>query len=398
MSEVRPFRGLRYAEPVAPLLAGPYDVIADEERDRMAEAEPHSIVHLTLPPGPSGARDYSGAAQTLAAWIRDGVLVRDDEECLYVLEETTTDGRVRRGFIANVRLADYSERVILPHERTMRGPKQDRLLLTREVRANLEPLFFLYEDKQNVLASLWEARDASESVADCAGPDGTGLRMWIDSDPTRLELVRAHLEARSLIIADGHHRYETMVAYRDECREKGGGSAGAAEFVMAYLVNAFDPGSKVQAIHRVLRGSTADPTQAARSCGFTCEPGPSVDSGDELVAELAARAAGCCGFMLIESGGRTTWIHRARDKQLDVEVLHSELLPALGGELSFDARPNRLLASCRSGDAALGILLNPIAPDALFRVVEAGAILPQKSTFFAPKIPTGLVLRSFENG
>ncbi len=397
MSEVRPFRGFRFNEPLEPLLAGPYDVIAPEERDRLAE-QPHSIVHLTLPPGESEARDYELAARTLKRWIRERVLSPDSKECLYVLEETTEDGRVRKGFIANVRLADYSERVILPHERTMRGPKQDRLLLTREVRANLEPLFFLYEDRENRLGEIWTRQERAAAVAECTGPDGTRLRMWADSDPSRIALVREHLRERSLIIADGHHRYETMVAYRDECRREAGRDAGPAEFVMAYLVNAFDPGSKVQAIHRVLRGSTADPIEVARSCGFECESGPSAETGDDLVRALAPRAGSECAFILVESGGRTTLVRRPRDKQLDVEVLHSELLPPLGGELSFDARPNRLLDTCRSGGAALGILLNPIAPEVLFRVVQAGAILPQKSTYFAPKIPTGLVLRSFDAG
>jgi len=396
MSEIRPFRGLRYTGAAEPRIAPPYDVIVDAERDRLAE-EPENIVHLTLPPGPSEHRDYASAARLLREWIERKVLARDAEESLYVLEETTVDGRVRRGFLAAVRLAQYSERVILPHERTMRGPKQDRLLLTREVRANLEPLFFLYEDRENALRELWTSPLVQRPLVVCKGPDGTALKLWADSDPGRLASVRAHLQERSLIIADGHHRYETMVAYRDECRAAGASAGDAGpEFVMAYLVNAFDPGSRVQAIHRLLYGDVANPDEVLRGAGFGIEELPGTPTGAELVTRLAQGPLERCRFAFVRPGGSAFLAHRARDKQLDVEVLHAELLPALGGELDFDAQPDRLVEELRAREATLGILLHPIEPEALFRVVEAGAILPQKSTYFAPKIPTGLVLRTFE--
>ena len=148
MSEVRPFRALRFREAPGPRIAGPYDVISAEERAALGR-EPQNIVHLTLPSGAEGERDYDGAGRTLERWKEEGVLVRDPSPRIYTLEERVSDGRVRRGFLALVRLADYAERVVLPHERTLAGPKRDRLLLTRAVRANLEPIFFLYEDRDD---------------------------------------------------------------------------------------------------------------------------------------------------------------------------------------------------------------------------------------------------------
>ncbi len=395
MSDFRPFRGLRFAAEAGPRLAPPYDVIAPEERERLAE-EPENIVHLTLPPGPTGQRDYDSACTTLERWIADGVLRREARECLYVLRESTPERRVRRGFIGALRLADYEERIVLPHERTLPAAKRDRLLLTRAVRANLEPLFFLYEDRDAKLDEALDTACASTALCRASGPGGTGLELYALEDRAHLDAVRAFLADLPVVLADGHHRYETMRSYRDECRE-GAGYAGAdagPEFVMAYLVNAFDPGSAVQAIHRVLRGEVAGLEPVLASHGFEHEVLAEVDAAGVL-AQLAALAPDRHAFVFALPGGELRLAQRARGERLDVEVLHDELLPALGGELGFDARPARLLETLREGDASLGILLHPLDPDGLFRVVQAGVLLPEKSTFFTPKIPSGLVVRDF---
>lgn len=391
MSDFRPFRGLRFAAEPEPRLAPPYDVIAPEERDRLAE-NPESIVHLTLPPGETGERDYESARATLERWKAEGVLVRDERECLYVLRENTTDGRVRRGFIGALRLADYEEKVVLPHERTLPAAKRDRLLLTRATRANLEPLFFLYEDRDAKLDEALDAACAGPRLAAARGPDGTGLELFALDDRAHIDAVRAFLADLPVVIADGHHRYETMRTYRDECRAESDGGDAPSEFVMGYLVNAFDPGSAVRAIHRVLRGEVSEPGPVLRSLGFEDEP-LHADDADAVLAALEARAADRHVFVLALPGGELRLAHRARGERLDVEVLHDELLPALGGELSFDARPARLLETLRERRASLGIFLHPLDPDSLFRVVQDGVLLPEKSTFFTPKVPSGLVVR-----
>ena len=395
MSDVRPFAALRFARALEPRLAGPYDVIAPEERERLA-AEPENIVHLTLPPGAEGERDYAGAAATLERWIASGVLVRDPVPRLYALEERTTDGRTRCGFLSLLRLHDYADGVVLPHENTMPGPKRDRLLLTRSVRANLEPLFFLYEDRDAKLDSVLEQARTGEALARGRGPDGTELTLYGVDAPEAAGQVTSFLAQLPVIIADGHHRYETMLSYRDECRaaHPDAGPDAPWEFALAYLVNAFDPGSEIRAIHRVLRGETADPAPVLEAAGFRVESLPVPASGEALLATLAARGAEHA-FVLASADGLLLCT-RARGPRLDVEVLHDEILPGLGGELSYDSRPDRLLANLRSGEAALGVFQNPIDPDDLFRVIQAGARLPRKSTFFSPKIPSGLVVRDFE--
>jgi uncharacterized protein (DUF1015 family) len=393
MNEIRAFAGWRFAREPKPRLAPPYDVISASERERFA-AHPESIVHLTLPAARDGAPDYAGAGRLLGQWIESGVLVRDAGESLYVVEERISDGRIRRGFLALVRLADYAQRAVLPHERTMRGPIEDRLKLTREVRANLEPLFFLYEDRGGELdASLRAGVELVRSTT----PDGNGVALGALRDPAAIARVRDYLEARPLIIADGHHRYETMLHYRDECRAQGQRDPNAGhEFVMAYIVNAFDPGSRVQAIHRLLRGNVAPCEDVLRKHDFGIEELGSGLAPAALLERVARAADGECAYLFVRANGSALLARRPRDASLDIEVLHRDLLPALGGDLSFDGSLERALATLRDGGATLLILPAPIPPDTLFRVVQAGTRLPQKSTYFAPKIPTGLVLRTLE--
>jgi uncharacterized protein (DUF1015 family) len=393
MSDFRPFRALRFARDLAPRLAPPWDVISPDERTVLA-AEAENIVHLTLPPGNSGERDYASASRTLADWIAGGVLVRDSAECLYVLRESTTDGRIRRGFIGLLRIADYDERIVLPHEKTMKRGVQDRLLLTREVRANLEPLFFLYEDRDAQLDACLDVACAGTQLAAAAGPDGTGLELFALDGAPELDAVRGFLADLPVVIADGHHRYETMRSYRDECRSQQSGAAADAghEFVMGYLVNAFDPGSAVQAIHRELRGEIAPLDSVLTAAGFARQALAPLAAA-ELIERLAECAETQHAFVFGESGGALSLVTRDKGESLDVEVLHGELLPALGGELAFDARPARLLETLAHARAELGIFMNPTHPDDLFRVVRAGGVLPQKSTFFTPKIASGLLVR-----
>jgi uncharacterized protein (DUF1015 family) len=397
MADVRAFAGLRYAREVEARVAPPYDVLDEAGRAALAR-EPENLVHVTMPAGPAGERDYAGAGERLRAWLRDGVLVADAEPTFYVVEERIAGGRVRRGFFAAVRLADYSERVIRPHERTMAGPKQDRLLLTRAVRANLEPLFFLYEDRTQVLAGAFEKALHGPLLASFRGPDGTQIRMAALRDGAAIEAIQAFLMDRPLVIADGHHRYETMLRYRDEQREQGSAPSDApSEFVLAYMVNAFDSGSRIQAIHRLVHGEIAEPRAALQALGFAVEPLPLQRAG-EVIELLARRAPAEHAFALAAPGGTIELAVRPRGPRLDVEVLHEEVLPALGGTLSFDATPERVLAALQQEKASLGIFMHPLDADSLFRTVEAGQLLPQKSTFFSPKIPGGLVLRTLDEG
>ena len=298
---------------------------------------------------------------------------------------------------ALLRLADFEEGIVLPHEFTMPGPKRDRLLLTRAVRANLEPLFFTYEDRSGRLDKIFDEAQQGQVLASGSGPDGTGLRLFSTAQAGAIAEVQHFFATLPVIIADGHHRYETMLNYRNECREARDGNADAAhEFVLAYLVNAFDPGTEIRAIHRVLNGDVADFVPVLTRAGFELQACPADIDGNGLIRALARHSEESHVFAFANASRGAQLALKARSARLDVELLHDELLPALGGDLSFDAQPLRLLANARSGEIELAIAMNPIAPADLFRVVQAGERLPKKSTFFTPKVPSGLVIRDFQ--
>ncbi len=391
MTDVRPFTALRFVRDPEPRIAPPYDVISDSDRARYAK-EPESIVHLTLPPGPEGARDYADAARTLRRWIEGGVLVPDPDPGLYLLQERTAEGYTRRGLFGLVRLANYNERVVLPHERTMSGPKEDRLLLTRATKANLEPLFFLYEDREGALTEACDAAGSGPALARTKGPQGVDLALFAINDTGAVRKIRELLHDRSLVIADGHHRYETMLAYREERRATGSPDPDAPhEFVLGYLVNAFDPGTQIQAIHRIVSAPLSAVRARGGEAGFLEEAlDPGMDAS-ALLGLLSTLRESAHAFVASGRAGDRFLLRRDRADALDVEVMHAEILPN-GAAVRFDGEPARALEEAsRAGGTAL--LMNPLTSDELFRVVREGRVLPQKSTYFSPKVPSGLLLR-----
>jgi uncharacterized protein (DUF1015 family) len=195
-----------------------------------------------------------------------------------------------------------------------------------------------------------------------------------------------------VVIADGHHRYETMLHYRDECREATGSDREAPhEFVLGYLVNALDPGTKVRGYHRIAQESLEGVRDRALARGFAMESVES-EEGSQLLEILAAQQAGKHAFVLVAEAGPPLLLTRARGPQLDIEILHTEVLDTGAGNVRFDAETDRVISTARSGEG-LGILVNPVTAEELFRVVQEGRVLPQKSTYFSPKVASGLVLR-----
>ena len=261
MTRVRAFRGLRYDPERVSLdrvLVPPYDVVAPDEREGFYARDPHNAIRLELTRdvADEADADYADVAATLAAWRREGVLVREAAPALYGLRQRfrAPDGseKVREGFFAELRLEDYASRVVLPHERTMRGPKADRLKMLRATRANLSVIFLLYEDREHAVADALAGSFASGFLArgvDPAGVENTLVR--VDA-AAAVERVCGFLSERPVVIADGHHRYETALAYRDE--NPGDPAAG---WTLAYFANAFAPGTLLLPIHRVIVKGTA---------------------------------------------------------------------------------------------------------------------------------------------
>ena len=393
MAEVRPLAGLRYdvarvGDP-GTVLAPPYDVISAADQAELYARSQYNVIRLILPRETARA---ATAAATLREWVASRILVPDPEPAVYLYSQqfTLPDGSSKRrdGLICRLRLEDFSRGLVRPHERTLPGPKADRLAILRATGANLSAIFGLY------------AR-AGEPVRELVGGDRLGApaidvngwhRLWVVTDPEVIRRVEAALAEETIIIADGHHRYETALAYRDEQRGN-----PAAEYVLAYLANMAEEGVVILPTHRLVRGALpVDAPTLERRLGeaFAVEP----------LAAGRRRAAGEIDCVLPDRRLRL----RARPaaaarlahlpaavRQLDVALLHGAILEPLLGvgaeALDFTHDDDEAVDAVRAGRAGAAFLLNGPTMAEVRSVCFAGEVMPEKSTYFFPKIATGLV-------
>ena len=422
MTVVRPFRAVRYDPArvdLSRVIVPPYDVIAGDERGSFFDRDPHNAIRfeLTRDVAAEATADYADIREHLDAWRGSGVLVQDERPGLYVMRQRfrAPDGRTleRVGFFAELALAEYDEGVVLPHENTLAGPKQDRLRLLRAARANLSSVFLLYEDRENtlekVLAGALEHSVLGEAVDDA----GVAYTLAAVREPRSIEAVRSFLATRPVVIADGHHRYETALEYRRECREQGRDDGpGAAGSTLAYFANAYASGSLLLPIHRVVRRGRAPDAAgyAARLPGWKQETVEvAADGADvpELLEKHLAPRAGHPAFAADDGSGILRIFYRDAPlgDELMVRILERDVLGRVfgldesdirEGAVSFPKSSPRAAEAVRNGDGVVALYLNPLVPDDVFRVTRAGERMPQKSTFFSPKVPTGLVFRVYE--
>jgi uncharacterized protein (DUF1015 family) len=417
VTDVRPFRALRY-DPgkvaLADVLAPVYDVVAPEDRPLYWDRHPYNALRLELTRSveEEAATDYRDVAERIAAWRSEGVLVRDAKPALYVLRQSFTEGGralARTGFLAALRLEDYASRIVRPHERTLAGPKADRLKILRATRVNLSSVFLLYEDRADELERVFEAALADAGTVEARDDAGTLHRLAPLRDAAAVAAVQGFLAPRPVVIADGHHRYETALGFRDERRAAGERDPEApSERILAYFANAFATGSLLLPIHRLVKkGPPPGPAVWRRLAGWERRE-VAVASADALPAALAEHLAPLAGrhaFAADDGSGRLAIFSKPADGELTVRVLHRDVLAGLlglddaavrDGAVDFPKSALQTARDVRSGRGALALYLNPLRPDDVFRVTEAGETLPQKSTFFHPKLPTGLLFRALE--
>lgn len=410
-----PFRGLRYAEAagerLARLLSPPYDVVDDEERRALEDADPHNVVRLILPrddgSGPGGA--YRAAGRTLHEWRRRGVLSPDPAPTLYVYEMDSGAARTR-GLIGAVGLAPPEAGIVLPHENTMAGPVADRLALTEATAANLEPIYLVYAGG-GAASDVVAAADDRLPLAEARTPDGIVHRIWPLTGADEQRTVSADLLHRRAVIADGHHRYATYLRHQAN-RHAAGDEAGPWDRGLALLVDTTTYGPQVHAIHRVVPGLRLDSAVAGAAAGFRITE----LAADKPAALTALAEAGQRGTaFLLTDGGRwvllsepdsallTGALPRERSaawRGLDVTVAHRLLVDRLwrlaDHEDVVDFRHDvdaAVAAARQSGGTAL--LLNPTPVDAVAAVAAVGERMPRKSTLFTPKPRTGMVMRAY---
>ncbi|PYO60326.1 MAG: hypothetical protein DMD70_08790 [Gemmatimonadetes bacterium] len=412
---VAPFRGERYAaKELSALIAPPYDVISREDRTRYAARDPHNIAHLILPEAPSGGvrggggDRYAHAATLLAAWREAGVVRPDPAESVYIVAQDyavpSGERRTRIGMLAAVRAEPFETRRVRPHEQTHAAPKADRLALLRATAANLESIFLLAPDPDRMLAQAL-VRRASGVPAARAELDGVGIRLWVTSGDQAAELARLAGRAQ-LYIADGHHRYETAVAYARE--------EPSADHVLSFVVSAGDPGLTILPTHRIIFGAGRDATKLVAAWREWFEVGrvaPCMDRVERL-AELGRERTACIvAFpdaydvtLVLKNDAplddvsdlATTPAVRA----LDVARIESLVVQRILGagtatpSLAYTPDPHAAFDAVRHGRAAAAVLLNPTKVRDVFAVADAGDVMPPKSTYFVPKVPSGLVIRA----
>ena len=335
---------------------------------RYEARSPYNVVRLTRP-----GRDYDRAAHSFADWLRGGILAADPAS-MYV-HEVRFDGKRRLDLIAALRLQAYEDRVVLPHEQTHRGPKEDRLALLRATNVSLEPLWFLYEGRGSGLRQITEVVSGRNPAVTFSSPQGTEHRLWVISDPALHAAVHAAFEAQSVLIADGHHRYETALAHAEEM---GGDADAASRFTLALLTDLDDPGLEVLPTHRVLKA------------GVAVIGGEDKATLEETLDALRGRVA-----------AGTYRDHRFQVLPLEGDMalveLHSQVIDNILGKrnpedfLLYTRDPAEAVRWVDEGVGSAAFFLDGPDLRVVLKRAQEGKTLPQKSTYFHPKPPSGMV-------
>jgi len=410
MADLQPLRTLRY-EPSAvgsleDVIAPPYDVIDAGLRAQLAARSPYNVVEIDLPPS------YAQAAATMADWRQRGVLVREDEPAVWVLRQDyeAPDGRrrTRTGVLARLRVDEYGPGRIRPHERTHPGPKEDRLKLTRATRTNLSPIFSLFPDRDGAAGRAMEQVAATEPFASAADLDGTSNTLWRSADEDLVAELQMALADAELLIADGHHRYETARVYADEV-----GGDGEHRYVLMLLCSLSDPGLLVFPTHRLLTG-LKDDTAKQLAIRDTLKRDFEIEELSD-VRELEP-PAGPVAFGYMDSFHKQPYRVTLKDqaiadralegmpapyRRLDTAVLEALVLRGalsmseddishLNG-LDYSKDLDDAIDAVRTGRADAGFFMRATPVEAVREVAETGESMPPKSTYFYPKVPTGLV-------
>ena len=357
MAEIKPFRALRYdpgrAGPLEDLVAPPYDVIGPEERDEYLARSPYNVVHLTLPDS------EEEAGEALRSWGAEGVL-ETEASAFWALSQDYVgpDGVARRrtGLVASLRIEPYEHGVVLPHERTHRGPKEGRLRLLRATRTQLEPIFLLYEGQ-----APFDVPDREPEI------EIEGARLWRLDDPS---IAHAFADRR-LLIADGHHRYETALAYHEEVGTPESG------YMMVVLVSTSDPGLMIFPTHRLASSVNG--------------PSPTHEDVEAALHDLGERPRDHSATVLYGRDGRVSLLS-GDEGQLDVELVEAQA----PGDVTYTASLEEAVKAVDRGEAEGAFLVRPLRVEDVFEVAARGETMPQKSTYFYPKLVSGLLFHPLD--
>ena len=426
MPEIAPFRGYRYNPETVDLhavVAPPYDVISPELQARLYEKSPYNVVRLIL--GREENR-YASAAEAFQQWQKEGVLRRDAKPALYLLHQLFDgpEGSTvkRKGFVAVCRLEEFDKQIVLPHEKTLSEPREDRLKLFTATNSNFSQIFCLYSDPEKYIDRSLNGSAKSNPEIDVTF-EGVQNKLWPVTEESVIGDVRKVLSSKQVLIADGHHRYETALAFRDQVRSANPAHTGNEpyNFVMMFFTNVDDEGLAIYPTHRLVHSLTGfDAGRFLKKAGeyFIIRE---FDDPASLLSALESSSVPSFGLQL--AGERVTRLLSLKPvrpageilqdtlppevRELDVTLLHFAILRDMLG-ISMEAQEakrnleyvrdfSEALNAVKSGKAQLAFLMNATKIQQVRSVARAGHTMPQKSTYFHPKLLSGLVLNRLDS-
>lgn len=431
MATIIPFRGIRYNAAkvdINEVVTPPYDVIDTASQEHFYDVNPYNVIRLelgkTIPEDNETNNRYTRAAQYLKEWLASGVLAHDEKPSVYLYEqefEARGEKKVRSGFIAGVQANDYSKGEVLPHEETLPKHKADRLNLMKATLANFSPIFGLYADPRHVIEKALDAAKGGQPDIEVTDSQGVINRLWVISDEETLRTVTGQMAGSKIFIADGHHRYETAVNFGREMAAQG---QSGYDYLMVCLVNLYNEGLVVFPTHRVVNNvKNLDAVKLLRelSADFIVEEMPKDISLNSFIDKLETKGSDShCfglytkneGFSLLSlkdenmldslqlAGRSAAW------RRLDVSILHTLILEKLLGigsrqradesNLQYVRDEETAKQSVDNGTAQMVFFMNSTKVEEVTDIATGGEKMPQKSTFFFPKVITGMVINDYE--
>lgn len=427
MAEIKGYKGLRFncekAGKIEELVCPPYDIISDQQREEYIKTNPHNIIRLELPKGDD---KYNKAAEILNDWLEKGILVKEDKPAIYIYEEEFTaygERKAIKGIICRVKLEEFSKGIILPHEFTLSKAKEDRLSLMKATNCNFSQIYSLYMDGgKNTLGKI-DSLSKSEPDIQLQDNDNVTHRMWIIKDEKAIADICSDFTDRKLYIADGHHRYETALNYRNYLREQGLAKEGdACDYQMMMLVDMEHPGLVVFPTHRLVRNlDSFNAERVIDGCKeyFDVTEHSDINTIESTLMELYNQGKKAYAFYC---GGSSYKLLVLKDtniikkllpnastatQQLDVTILHTLILEKIFGidaenmakqiNLTYTKIFDEAISSVQQGNSQCAFILNPTRVSEIREVASNGEKMPQKSTYFYPKMITGLVMNQLED-
>ena len=420
MAEIRPFKALRFdtekAGAIEELVCPPYDIISEEQRQEYLYRNQNNIIRLELP---KGDEPYKTAGEVLKKWLDSGVLKKDSEDAVYIYEEEFSINGIHakfKGCIVRVKIEEFSKGVVLPHEETLSKAKEDRFNLMKATNCNFSQIYSLYMDSEHKIINRLDKLSECKPEIELTDGDEVTHRLWIVTDKDEINAICGDFADKKLYIADGHHRYETALNYRNYCRENGIGDGGE-DYVMMMLVDMEHDGLVVLPTHRLVRDlESFDKEKILNDCKeyFDVSEESDVSNAESKLKELYDEGKKAFAFYSGDKGYNLLVLkdekviekllpNKSRATQgLDVTVLHTLVLEKIFGidaenmakqiNLTYTRLFDEAIESVDTGKAQCAFILNPTRVTEIRDVAAAGEKMPQKSTYFYPKLITGLVM------